>query len=273
MEILLAGKPMFVGTLTEPDRTTWECHAQGLAFQKKLALDGSGAATRDLSTAIAEAAARGWPVGNPDGIAGTVAGDSGDPQTLGDLFDQYAEQTGKRWGVDARQILFLTADPTAPMWITTPGAVAFGATNEGMAKAIAARFLEGGVLDTVFRGDPTGDEEPVDLTKRGNITTAQATSIADQILATRKAGSGWVNGVTLTRDQINTVGGSRAPLADIRGGQMLRVYGLPQLAANSGRMYLDVVIGKTRYTADEDTIYLEPVNKAPRTAREVWAAG
>lgn len=273
VEIMLGPLPVFTGIMSEPDRTTWECTAYGLASagRQYLALDGGGANTRTLETAAATAIAAGWPATNPGPVSGPVAGDAtGNPISVGQLFDEYAEQTGQRWGVDYAGRLFMRPDPTEPDWLATPGAAAFGVTDEDMAGTLKGRYLDStsGIYATATSGSGA-PQVAVDLSERGAMSVTAAEAFLAGMLTRERARQAWTNGVTLTRDQLQTMGGTPAFLPAVRAGQLMRSFGLSYAEQTP---YLDTIIGKTRYTAGDDAIYVEPVATAPRTARAVWAA-
>lgn len=273
MEIMCGLGPVWKGLLTEPDRTTWEIHGVGLsaALRRRLALDATGAVTRNLTTALTEAINRGWQGWNPTPISGPVAGDAdGNPITVGQLLDEYAEQTGQRWGVDATGAVYMRPDPTAPTWLAAPDSAAFGTTNEDTPTMLAGRYFNGTTYETAYAGG--GDyEEAVDLSAHGTLSGPAAEAMLAGMLE-RTGGIAWTNGTTLTRDQLTTTGGQRAFLPGVLGGQMMRAHGLSYgIAAQS--FGLDTVIGRTKYDAAEpDEIFVEPVNTAPRTLSDVIAA-
>lgn len=271
VEVMVGCVPVATGLMTEPDRTTWECSAYGLASEARnyLALDGSGNATRNLATAIAQARASGWQASNPSDILGTAAGEASAPIALAELFDQWAEQLGRRWGVDGRGRLYFLEPPTTPTWLAAPESAAFGTTDEGAANTLKGRYLN--VFTSTNLTATAGSGAPqaaVDLTDRGAMADADATAILNGMLI-RDRGPKWTNGVTLTSDQLQTVGGTPAALPAVRAGQMMRSLGLSNAVQP---LALDTVIGKTRYTAGEDVIYIEPVNTAPRSFVDVVAA-
>lgn len=272
VEVMCGANRVAVGLMTEPDRTTWECHAFGFErdLRKFPALDSVGSNTRNLAEATETAQFWGWPGRNSLPITGIAAGDvTGNPVTVGQLFDDFATQTGQRWGADELGRLFMRPDPTTPTWLTTPDAAAFGATDEDVATWLAGRFDSGsGFLTAVVGTHGPGDT--VDLTDRGAMGLIEAQVILNGMLI-RKGGTQWTNGVTLHREQLTTMGGSPAALAAVKAGQMLRVHGLAS-GVIAQAPWLDITIGKTVYTAGEDSIYIEPVNLAPRTLSGVIAA-
>jgi len=271
VEIMCGTLPIWSGLLSEPDRTTWECHAYGLHAAKYLALDGSGVPTRGASTAINAAIARGWRVSNPQPISGAVAGDAtGNPVTVGQLLDDYAEQLGQRWGVDGQGRLYMRPDPTFATWLATPDSAAYGTTSDDRAATLYGVYLDStSGVNAVASAGAGQPEEAVDLTDRGAMSLAQAQAILAGMLTRDKGQIAWTNGVNLSREQITTMGGSPASLITVQAGQLVTSHGLSY--ATQG-MALNTVIGKTRYTVGEDSIYIEPVNTAPRAAVDVWAS-
>lgn len=275
VEVKVGAMPVARGAMVDPDRTSWQCVARGLQYDKYLALDAAGNATRDLSLAIQEAMNRGWRVRNTNGVGvgGPVPGDSTEPQLVTDLLTEAA--AGKRWGIDPSGSLYMRADPSLPWWQASPDAAVMGTTNEDAPTHLAGRYFDGTNNVTVIR-PPLGEvvqfraEELVDLTQRGTLSGVQAASILDASLA--EAGAiKFTNGVTLSRDQIKTRGGSAAFLPGIVAGSVMRAHGLLATRRGLQTPVLDFVIGKTRHTAGEDTIYIEPTALAPRTAVAVWS--
>jgi hypothetical protein len=273
VEILRGPVPLWCGLLADPDRTTWQCTATGLAASLRtyLALDGGGNTTRNIGTAVTQAIARGWRGTNPLPITGTAAGEAdGNPVTVGQLLDDYAEQTGQRWGVDGAGVLYMRPDPAAPSLLTAPGTAVFGQTSDDTPKRLAGRFFDGTDYLTAFAG--TGaPEEQVDLTDRGTLTLSAAEAILAGML-TRQGEHAWTNSVRLHRNQLTTMGGEAEALASVVGGRMLRGQGL-SYGSTGTAVRLDVVLGRTEYDyGDPEFITVEPINTAPRTLRAVGAA-
>lgn len=271
VEVMCGMMPVWTGMLPYADRTTGEFAAYGLfaASKQYLALDGSGASTRDLGVAIARAQSLGWPAKNPYGIGGVVLGDTSRPVTLQQLLLDYGKQTGQRVGVDGMGQLFARADPTEPAWIASPGAAAFGSTDEDRARTLVGRYLDStsGVYTTTYAGLGL-PEADVDLSDKGPLSLIQAGVILGGMLALGR-GSAWTNGVELSSDQLTTIGGTPAFLPGVREGQLMRSFGFSY--ASSG-LSLDTVIGTTRYTQGSRTIYVEPVGTSPSTFSDVIEA-
>lgn len=279
-QIMLGALPVWTGRIADYDRADGQVSGRGIHVdaQHIPALDSLGAATRDtfVATTVAYGSPWRWYVSNPNGVGGTVLGDATDPVMVAELYDQYATQEGKRWGQDGAGALYLTTDPTVPQWLTVGDSAMFGATSEGAANVLVGRYFDGTQNLTTIRsavgGGANGVGETVDLTGRGTLTTSQANGILDAALGAQRTGNGWVNGVELTREQLTTMGGAPAHLASVRAGQMVRAHGIGYGFAAHGAPYLDTVIGKTRYTAGDESIYIEPVDTAPRNLVDVLAA-
>lgn len=269
--LTFAGHPAYSGFVRDFNTETGELVAQGWSDRRKFALDGVGAATLDVGAALLHTPNRGWPVTNPHGISGSAMGEIDGPIYIGDLMARVAVDLGFRWGVDARAEAYIRPDPTVPDWLLAPGAATLGPTSEGQATALAGVYFDGIKNRTLVWGDYVGEEEVVSLTDRGTLTAIQVGVILGSILHQTTGQRAWVNGITVTADDLTAyAGGTRPALQTIVAGQMVRLTGLPVLSA--GAMWVDVVIGKTRYTAGASTIYIEPVNTAPRNLVDVLAA-
>lgn len=278
VEVKAAAGVVARGSLVDPDRTTWECVAVGIHADRYLALDGAGNATRNLGDAIGQASARGWRVRNSHavGVGYTVPGTSSDVQTIQSLLDEAAASSGARWRILPDSRVHMAADPTTPTYVVAPDAVVFGTTDETAVTHIVGRYDTGAGYATTVRpslATAAGNrvEETLDLTSRGTLTLSQANTIIDGVLADRGK-VGFVNGVTLNREQIMTPGGTPVFLPRVRAGAMARAQGLVAAQASVQAPWLDFIIGKTRHTAGEDTIYVEPANTAPRNLVDVIAA-
>lgn len=276
LEILCGPQRVWLGRINDYDRQAGTVVGRGIhtdAYQIP-ALDSGGNVTRDVLTALntASGAPWNWFVGNPGSLSGTATGDSTSPQMVGQLFDEFAAQQGKRWGQGPNATPYVEADPTTPTWLAIPEAAAFGSTDESSPTYLVGAFFDGTNTPKTVRakaGATVARTEFRDLTDRGVLTLAQANAILDaELVAT---GPGWVNGVTLGREQLTTMGGAPAYLPAVRARTMMRAHGLIADGVIQAP-WLDVVIGKTRYTAGQDSIYLEPANTAPRVLSDVIAA-
>lgn len=260
---------VYWGRVVDYDRNTGELIAGGEFGRNKLALDGAGNATRDLGVAISAAIGRGWNVTNPGSVGGVATGTGSGVQTVADLAREVADQSNTWIGINGRGEFYQTATPTTHRWLLAPGAVALAPTTEGMADFYAVRYFDGTNYVTVTLGT-SGEEAEIDLTDRGTLTGAEASSIAANMNAKYQKRLAWTGGMEVPRHQITTRGGTPSALVDVMPLEMVRIPGLPVFSANA--LWLDEVIGKVRYTAGADSIYIEPVATAPRNFVDVMAA-
>lgn len=274
VDLMAGASPYWAGRIIAVDRTTWQVTAMGHYATPLLALDTSDTPTRDVGAAVNYAADRGWGAINVlGGVAGVAAGDAtGNPQSVASLMDEYAAETGRRWGVDGARRLYLRADPTSPVWALSPGIAALGPSSADQSGRLFGRFLDSatGTYLTASAGVIGGNEEAVDLSEAGAMSAAQAAGILAAMLDSRKSKQSWVSGVEVGPTRLTTIGGTPASPLSVQAGDMVRVFGIAE-SADSGSTR-DVVIGKISRTQGSPMLYLEPVKKEPTTAREVWAA-
>lgn len=277
VEILCGPAQVWQGRVSDYDRMTGEVSCRGIQVDAQgiPSLTPSVFTTLDLSVSfpVATSAPWNWRATNPRLISGVMSGEASTPIMMSALLDGIAEQEGKRWGQDPRGALYMDFDPTTPTWLISPDAAAFGSTSEGRVTHLVAVYDNGTANAGRIRSVPgvlTSTAEAIDLTPRGTLTQAQVDVILDARLGVRRGRNGWINGVTLGRDQITTTGGQPAFLPMVRARRMARAHGL--VYSSGEAPWVDGVIGKTRYTAGEETIYLEPTETMPRTAVDVWAA-
>lgn len=110
----------------------------------------------------------------------------------------------------------------------------------------------------------------VDARDLGKIPDARATQLGNSIRRKAAARLRWVGAIDVNAEQLTTAGGVQASLRAVRAGQMLRIpLGFSDFTDVTGRLWLDVVIGRTEHTYGTTTIRLEPVNAAPRTPMQV----
>lgn len=276
MEIMLGCARVWYGRIEDYDPNEGSVVGRGIHTDMLTvpATDSLGAAIRTASTAVTTALAAPWNlrITDPNAVLttmGTAVGDDTSLLTITALLDRCAEQAGRRWGQDNRGALYFRKDSDIiASWLLAPGVARFGDTTEGRASHLVGSYTAvGGAAATAvsFDSDATVIRaEMVDLTGRGEMTSAQATAILDAAMTTSKATRAWVNGITVSREQLMTIGGTPSALAGVRAGSRLNIVELgPNMSA---------IIGKTRYTAGEEVIYIEPTSTAPRNFTDVLAA-
>jgi hypothetical protein len=246
--------PIWAGTLTEPDASADQLVAVG-AWQEGgnfPALDGSGNATKIPDVAIDAAIALGLNWTRPASIsAAEVDIDiSQGPVTVGALLDTYADNNGVRWGVDPYRQVYDKADDTTPTYQSYPldGGMGFDLTN--YASTLVGRYYNGTNYVTVNVDGPGGHgvkRITVDLTGRGTLTAAKATTILTNLLKLGVGTPSWTQGIGFSYGDILNPGGTPVALERVQAtGGLLRVHGGYELAQRlNGAMYVDIPIGHT----------------------------
>lgn len=269
------------GVLTEPDASdSWTFTALGLSAlgADYLALDAAGNTTTTPDVAIDQAISRGLPWTRPTSIstAPVVVGDATAAlNTVGDLLNAYATSVGVRWGVDGNGQVYKRADPTVPTWLLSPGAGRFGLADDEYASDLFIRYLSSGAgYATATVGDATARanfgrrERGVDATPLGLLTSTQAVAVGMGMVAKGSTRLGYTNGVTASKWQLTTPGGTPACLSDVKDGALVRMHGV---LSEQGQPvpFVDFVIGETSYEAGADVIGLNPVGLVARDLASV----
>lgn len=291
VEVRLGPLNTWRGRLTEPDQDDegWTFHAAGLkdaagnggTSRGFMAFDAAINNTSIPNTAIDQAIARGLPWIRPASLSGVAFVDAGSVDaivTVSELLDRWSASVSKRWGVNAEAEVYAAADPTVPMWHMTPGSGSYGYAEEEYASDVYLRYYNTSfVLATAHAQDADAadllgvSEAAIDGRDYGALTAPKAVSYAQGLLDKGKARLAWTNAVTPSRWQLTTPGGAPACLALVKAQQMVRLHGLRDVQGTP-IPYVDFVIGRTRYTAESDTMVLEPVGLAPRNLADVLAA-
>ena len=272
----LGPRPIWSGFLREPDWTSGEFVAEGLCRQADSVpcLTGAGVTTSTLQVAIDNGIARGWldwlrpPSFTADPI---VEGDATDSlNSLDDLLAAFSEDAGRYWMIDPRAIIHAPLNrkgmtPAAGFWDVIVEGDRIGTSAEKLAGTVVARYLDsaaGGARKTVVVGSELPVEK-VDLTNRGNITTAKATTTAQTILDNAAAQVGLLGTFEVTRNQI--VG--RPNLAMVTAGHRFRLRGQH---APSGLSASPVCTAdQSRWTVAEGTVLITPLGAPQRDLESI----
>ena len=285
VEIFEDTQRVYLGRVNGIDPETWGVTCRGIQtdLDGVPALTGSGTLARDITTALATAAASPFNVTirNDRGITGTALGDDSEPVMVGHLLELIAEQEAGRWGVDADRQLYLADDPIVPQWMVVPRPLTLSDEGGAAYNMYAGRHITlSGAFSTAYSPTPT-DAQPrcanLDLTqgvhKRGRMTAFDATVVLTKLAEATKAAVTWGSALSVVPGQIMTMGGHPAPASRVLGGQMIRLFGLTaSQQAAVGAQHLDVVMKSvTRDTAD-DSLTLEPVGALPLTVEAAFAS-
>ena len=247
-----------------------------------LCMDTGGSLTAIPDNAIAGALSRGEITYGAAASVSTIAWSS-TPQpdmTLAELLNGWSQQAGLRWRVlTSTPGIEAVADPTTPQWHVPHAVYGRGLTP---AEDEFYTHLVGWYMTspTTFAPATVGSAEAaavfgrrtgtVDLTPKGVISPAEATSVLTGMFLLSGARMGWGEGLELGYGQITTPGGTPAPLAQVRAGQMIRLCGTVDTSrANRMPGFTDLVIGTSKYTDGSNTITLTPIGYAPRTLSDI----
>jgi hypothetical protein len=199
--------------------------------------------------------------------------------TIGSLMNAYGDSVSKRWYVNNQNIVGFKVDPTTPSYIVTPGTVALGTADDDYATVVKVRYLNSSTGAYTTAKSPASAsavetrfgrrEYGVPLIGMGAMSSATAQGFADGILAKAKGRLAYTNRMTLTSNDIQTIGSVPASLSkvaeDVAEGCMVRIHGIySDLLDFNGQTYLDIVIGEARYTDGDQTIDLAPLGLAKR---------
>jgi hypothetical protein len=202
--------------------------------------------------------------------------------TVAALLGASATVNGQRWGVGQDNVLAFTADPTTPTYQITPAAVALGTSDDNYASTVKVRYLDSTTGTYLTRTATNASvaarfgvkQYMVDVTDRGAMSSTTAQSIADQTLALAKGRLSWTNNLTVTSNELLTMGGVPASLSkaaeDVGTGCMIRLNGINNdLLEVNGQTWLDIIIGEAKYADGAQTIDLSPIGLAPRDLASV----
>jgi hypothetical protein len=245
--------------------------------------DGAGNSTTVATDAITVAIGNGLQWGGYDpgsvpsfGFLGVTTQD--DLQTIGSLLNAIGDFSGYHWGVGQDNLVAFTQDPTTPTYQVTPDVVALGTADDNYASTVKVRYIDSStsLFTTATATDANTQarfgrrEFAVDLTSsQPPMSSTAAQGFADGILAKSKGRLSWTNGLTLTSNEIQTIGGVPADLSlvaeDVGTGCMVRLHGIfDDLLEFTGNTWLDLIIGEAKYVDGASTIDLNPLGLAPR---------
>ena len=272
----LGPRPIWRGTLREADWTEGEFAADGLCRQAEMVpcLTPAGATTSTPDTAIDNGITKTWlGWGRTSSVSSVplVAGDTTDSMnSLDDLLDALGEDEGRRWRVDPYGLVANLALPTATapaagFWDVLVDGDRIGTSDEKLAGTVVARYLDsaaGGARKTVV----VGTARPVvkvDLTNRGPITTAKATTTAQTILDASAAQVGLLGTFEVTRNQI--IG--RPNLAMVTASHRFRLRGQHD---PSGRSASPICTGdQSRWNVADGTVLITPLGAPQRDLESI----
>lgn len=280
-DVLIAGRPIFPGRISEVDWSEGKITVTGLCrdAETTAALTASGATTATPDVAIDAAINRGaWQVTRPASLSSAPLGASDQTTNvnyLAALLDLWANDNGKQWYVDRDGAVRSGVDPTVPELYVMPGADELSWATEKQASRVIGQWQDiPGYSHTTFAGSGF-DEQIVDLTGRGPLSSAQASSIVNQILAQSSSG-GWAGGITVSAQQLVTPGGMVPSLARVAAmvgrGLMVRLLGHRDPRPGRFSLTTDVLIGQAVWNVDDGKVTLSPVGSVARDFSSIVAS-
>lgn len=291
VEIFDGGLRVWKGILQEPG-LDGAMKARGLWSEglDALAIDSVARFTTNPDYAVNDGIARGaltWKTtrgGVQELPSAAISTDANVILSVSGLLDAWAAKEGKRWGIDPDGNLRHYADPTTPSWHVPHAAAGRGLTpaDDDFATHLYGIYNIGGdERGLVTVGDADAQtaygrrvERTVDLTNLGPIPASQATTALQNTLALAATRLRFADGLDLTHGQITTPGGAPAPLSQVRAGQVVRLHGVKDPRGVNGiRNYTDVLIGKSTFRTETQTLSIAPVNAAPRGLEGVNSGG
>jgi hypothetical protein len=282
-EVMDGSSCVWLGQVGHVDWSTGEVTADGLyaAASRFPSLAADGTASARAGVAVDQAISRGAPWSGRSGFPTLTIADAESTNglnTVAQVLDAAADESGLRWAVFEDGIVAMSADPTSPKWQIAPGLVELGQDDTEFATQLVVRYFDSGTSSytTLIKADSTSVamygvvEQPVDLTGWGPMTASKATAKANGILAKGRARLGWTNSVTVGPYQLKTMGDLPADLSMVKAGQVVRAHGIYD--ARNLTPYRDLVIGKCSYSPGDGTVTLEPVDTQPQTLADVVEA-
>ena len=237
--------------------------------------------------AVSGAISRGLPWSNELAFASASIGESGDSvRRLDSLLTEWADKTGKRWGVDSYGRAFAVAEPTTPTLTMDAAGLDIGVTEDGLYTHVVARYISSVDGDgnpngygTVVASDSQAEalygrrENSLDLTRLGQISSGTATTYATAELALGLRPR-WLQRVTVSTGGLRSLGGLPVDLSTVRAGQVLRLMNVPtNIGGTRYSVALDVVLGEVSYSTEEPSqVTIAPTNLAVRTLADAIAA-
>ena len=276
-----SGIPVWAGKAAEPagDGDGWSCHARGYGHEaERFIVFGTNPATQ-----VNAAVSRGleWVVGStpatPSAPSSIERGDS-----LSALLDYAATQAGQRWVV-WDQTLTVGTDPTTPSWVAAPEVPTPGQADDNFVSALHGRYVSAvsgtPPVPTAWSTVTVEDAEAVakygrvealvDYTPLGLMTSGDVTADLNKRLQLAGGRLGFTEAVAVNRDTLATFGGVQAAPWRVRAGEMVRLSNLVDRASGAST---DVVIQRTTYRADDESVTVEPLGLAARDLASVLAA-
>lgn len=271
--IAKGGATRFQGSLDQAERgQPWQLSGQGLAVigGAFTAVDSSGNANT-LNNIVDQAITRGLPWTRPSSLtsAGTAASGS---KTIAQSLADVGKALGTVWSLSARGALTMAAPPTAPSYILQT-AQPLNPVVTGLTQAVGQYQSTSTATATKTASDSDAQDEygkregRYDMTGLGVITATNATTYLTNWLDANIAHKTYTDPITVAAGQLRAYTpsdgtrpagmGGPVDLATVRAGCLVAV--LDATAGHTAAGQLQILVGRTDYDADTDTLQLTPV--------------
>lgn len=288
VELCAGVQTIWSGVLSQPDWDSLQFRAIGIARLAEGAecLAADGTLTSRPNVAIDRAIARGvispWyrdfdfgstPISGADGGAGV---DDPQPGKLDELLDDWTleDTTNRQWYVEPSGRLGVNSeDETTPRWFISPGIAELGVADDEITDRVFVRYFDPAAGRNTNASYPSttpngGIERRADITHRGPMTAARATTIAKGLYTRAGAGRlGFTNGIEVSGEELRDAGNNRAPFALVRGGHVVQAKETVDPRGVPGDF--NFVLEETRWRPADDVIQLNPVGLVPRTIEQL----
>lgn len=186
-----------------------------------------------------------------------------DLNTISDLMDAYALQEGRSWAVTPRHMVYTAVDPTVPNFYVLPGLDAMGVSEERQVTKLFMRYLRASDLtfQTVTAQDsdaPVRIERAIEVSDRGPMTPAEATSLVNQIFAKASPTKAFTGGITVSQGQVVDRTGATVSLARLTSGHVYRVHGMRD--PRTSKPYTEFLCTESIWKPGEGEVTLMPAN-------------
>lgn len=288
MSITCGASVIWTGTLDEPERgKTWQVRATGVAAEGKNYRAVSTAAASGVTPAgnalainnvMVNAESRGLRWNNR--VGATLLPQSYEPSGSIDVCEAWsrvASGLNMYWWVDSASLDVAQVDePFTVSYIlmaTDPGG---SRTLNEFVTAYVVRYVNESTRDeaivTVTNSTAEGKfgahELDLDITDRGPISAANATTIGNNYLAKMRPRARYAGSFTATPGQLLNAGGTAVDLATVTPGALMQVLLTDPDRANETDLVnsLLVVVGSTEYDVDADVLTLTALDAPGKRA-------
>lgn len=268
--IARGGATRFQGRIDIAQRgNPWQLSGQGLAqIGAAFTAVDSGGNAYNLNNIIDQAIARGLPWTRPASLptAGAAASGSG---TIDNSLATVGKAQGQAWSLTALGAITMAAPPTTPIYILR-AAQALTPRVVGYTQAVGVYQSSTSATATVTASNAAAQgkwghiEGRYDMTGLGVITSGTASTYLANWLTANLAQASYTDTIAVQPGQLlaaaNGAAGGPVDLATVRAGCLITVFDIdPDHSHLLTPGPLQMLVGRTEYDNDTDTLTLTPV--------------